>query len=135
MKRHDRFGRCLFVCALAFGVAAAASAQDPSKVAPQAFAEKLNNAHVQVFEYHSKPGDKEPMHSHRAKVVYVIQGGKERFTLPDGKTEEKEFKTGDVIWREASKHSVENIGTTEMRALIVELKGGAPKMKMMAEKK
>ncbi|HJW14185.1 MAG TPA: cytoplasmic protein [Thermoanaerobaculia bacterium] len=130
MKGHDGLPRLLLVCAFALALAAAAAAQDPSKVAPQAFTEKLNNAQVQVFEYHSKPGDKEPMHSHRANVVYVIQGGKERFTLPDGKTEEKEFKSGDVIWREASTHAVENIGTTEMRSLIVELKSGAPKMEM-----
>ena len=32
----------------------------------------------------SKPGDKEPMHSHRQNVVYIVQGGKERFTLSDG---------------------------------------------------
>jgi quercetin dioxygenase-like cupin family protein len=130
MKADKGLGRLLLVCAFSLALAAAAAAQDPSKVAPQAFTEKLNNARVQVFEYHSKPGDKEPMHSHRANVVYVIQGGKERFTLPDGKTEEKEFKSGDVIWREASTHAVENIGTTELRGLIVELKGGAPKMKM-----
>ena len=128
MKGYDGLRRLLLVCAFALALAAAAAAQDPSKVAPQAFSEKLNNAQVQVFEYHSKPGDKEPMHSHRANVVYVIQGGKERFTLPDGKTEEKELKSGDVIWREASTHAVENIGTTEMRSLIVELKSGAPKM-------
>lgn len=134
MKGHDRLARVLFVGAFAFAFAAAASAQDPSKVAPQAFAEKVNNDHVQVFEYHSKPGDKEPMHSHRANVVYVVQGGKERFTLPDGKTQEREFKTGEVIWREASTHAVENIGTTEMKAIIVELKGGGP-MKMEEKKK
>ena len=104
-------------------LAAAALAQDRSKVSPQSFVEKLNNDDVQVFEYHSKPGDKEPMHSHRTNVVYVLKGGKERFTMPDGKVQEREFKDGEVIFRDPVTHSVENIGTTEMRALIVELKG------------
>jgi beta-alanine degradation protein BauB len=115
------------LCAPAFLLSTIVLAQDPSKVAPKGFTEKLDNDRVQVFEYHSKPGDKEPMHSHRANIVYVIQGGKERFTLPDGKTQEREFKTGEVLWREATTHSVENIGTTEMRALIVELKGPGEK--------
>lgn len=128
MRGHKRLAGYLFVCAPVLALAAAALAQDPSKVAPKAFTEKINNDQVQVFEYHSKPGDKEPMHSHRQNVVYVLQGGKERFTLPDGKTEEREFKTGDVIWRDPSTHAVENIGTTEMRALIVELKAAKPKM-------
>jgi len=119
--------RFVSLCAPAFLLSTIVLAQDPSKVAPNGFAEKLNNDRVQVFEYHSKPGDKEPMHSHRANIVYVIQGGKERFTLPDGKTQEREFKTGEVLWREATTHSVENIGTTEMRALIVELKAPGEK--------
>jgi quercetin dioxygenase-like cupin family protein len=126
MKGH-RVAWYVFTCALVLGVALAARAQDPSKVSPKSFTEKLNNDQVQVFEYHSNPGDKEPMHSHRQNIVYIVQGGKERFTLPDGKTQEREFKTGEVLWRDPVTHSVENIGTTEMRALIVELKGPAEK--------
>ena len=127
MKGSLQIVRNAFVCAVALGLATAARAQDPSQVAPKAFAEKLNNDQVQVFEYHSKPGDKEPMHSHRQNIVYVVQGGKERFTATDGKTTEREFKAGVVIWRDATTHSVENIGTTEMKALIVELKGPSGK--------
>ena len=125
MKHLCRTPRYLFVCASLVVATTVLWAQDPSKVS-KAFTEKVNNDQVQVFEYHSKPGDKEAMHSHRANVVYVVQGGKERFTTPDGKTQEREFKTGEVIYRDATTHSVENIGTTEMRAVIVEVKA-APK--------
>lgn len=108
--------------------APAAQAQDPVQAAPQAFTEKIDNDHVRVLEYRSKPGTKEAMHSHAAAVIYVISGGKFRSTTADGKTQEIEYKTGDVAWREALTHSGENIGTTEMRALIVEIKA-ANKMK------
>ncbi len=33
-----------------------------------------------------------------------------------------EFKTGDTLWREPVTHSAENIGTTQLHAIIVELK-------------
>ena len=111
-------------CFLAFQPA---KAQDPVKVAPKAFKEILNNAHARVLEYHSKPGDKEPMHSHGAGVVYVLSAGKFRSTTPDGKSTEIEYKAGDVVWRDALTHSGENIGTTEFSTLLVEFKGVAKK--------
>ena len=36
-----------------------------------------------------KPGEKEPMHSHPAGVVYELSVSKLRITFPDGKTEEE----------------------------------------------
>lgn len=97
-------------------------AQDPVKVAPDAFKERLNNAHVRVLGYSSKPGQKEAMHSHPAVLIYVIQGGKLKTTTPDGTSKEIEYKAGDVMWRDAITHSGENIGTTEMKSLLVEVK-------------
>lgn len=130
MRTLIRGSWSLFLCAAAIGAASAAYGQDPAKVAPRAFTQKIDNADVQVFEYSSKPGDKEAMHSHRANVVYVAQGGKLRFTMPDGKTQEAEFKAGDCVFRAAGAHSVENIGTTEMKAVVVELKHAVPEAPM-----
>lgn len=113
------------LCILAFAflfAAVPALAQDPVKVAPQAFKEKLNNDKVRVLEYSSKPGQKEAMHSHPAVLLYVIQGGKLKSTASDGTSKEIEYKTGDVQWREAVTHSGENVGTTEMKSLLVEVK-------------
>jgi beta-alanine degradation protein BauB len=108
--------------ALIFFTAGMASAQDPVKTAPKAFTEKLNNDKVRVLEYSSKPGDKEEMHSHNPLVLYVIQGGKLKSTAPDGTSKVIEYKTGDVLWRDAITHSNENVGTTEVKALLVEMK-------------
>ncbi len=102
-------------------------AQDPVKVAPEAFKVKLENAKVRVLEYMSKPGDKEGMHSHPAVVIYVTSGGKIKSTTPDGKSTDVEYKTGDCVWRDAVTHTVENIGTTNLGAILVEMK--APKKK------
>lgn len=62
------------------------------------------------------------MHSHPDILLYVIQGGKLKSTAPGGTSKEIVYKTGDVMWREAMTHSGENIGKTEMKALLIEVK-------------
>ena len=101
-------------------------AQDPTRVAPQVFGEKLNDEQVRVSEYKSKPRDKEPMDSHSDVVVYVVRRGKYRSLTSDGKSEDMEYKTGDVIWRSAVTHSVETISKTP-HAILVEMNGTAQK--------
>ena len=113
------------ISALALGaltVASAAFAQDAVKVAPDAFTVKTDNAKVRILEYHSKPGQKEAMHAHPANVVCVTAGGKLRFTSADGKTQDMELKTGETMYRDATTHSVENIGKTNVKAILIELK-------------
>ena len=102
--------------------ALASPSMDPVVAAPQAFKEKLNNDKARVLEYVSKPGDKEAMHSHPAGILITVSGGKYRSTTPDGKSTEIDYKPGTVVWRDAITHSGENIGTTELRAFLIELK-------------
>ena len=97
-------------------------AQDLVKVAPKNCQVLLDNDRVRVVRVVLKPGEKLPMHSHPANVVYSISGGRAKYTLTDGKTEERELKAGQTTWSEAVSHSTENIGTTASRALVVELK-------------
>jgi beta-alanine degradation protein BauB len=99
-----------------------APAQDPVKVNAKFIHVKLDNSRVRVFESVLQPGEKEEMHSHPAYVTYVIAGGKLRNHLADGKVSEAELKTGDALYREPLTHWAENIGTTPIDVLIVEVK-------------
>jgi quercetin dioxygenase-like cupin family protein len=99
-----------------------AAAQDPAVVNAKTIKVKLENAKVRVLEATLAPGEKEQMHSHPAYVIYVIEGGKTRNHAADGKTAEAEFKAGDVIYRDAITHWAENIGTTTIHLILVELK-------------
>ena len=96
--------------------------QDPLTVNANTIALKLENPRVRVLEATLKPGDKEKIHSHPAYVIYVIEGGKARTHGADGTMTESEFKTGDVIYRDAVTHWAENIGNTTIRLVLVELK-------------
>ena len=82
----------------------------------------LENDRVRAIEGILHPGDKEQMHSHPAFVTYVIAGGKIRNHFADGKVVEAELKTGDVLWRDPQTHWIENIGTTTLHFIVLELK-------------
>ncbi len=104
-----------------------ALAQDPVKVSPDTTKVLLENDRVRVLEFRVKSGEKVPMHSHPACVVYFLNDSKVKFTYPDGKTEEREGKAGEARWREPVTHAAENVGTTELHVLDIELKGAAKK--------
>lgn len=97
-------------------------AQDMVKVAPKNCKVVLENDQVRVIRVVLKPGEKVEMHSHPANIVYFLTGGKAKYTSPDGKTEERESRAGQAVWSEAATHATENVGTTESRVLVIELK-------------
>jgi quercetin dioxygenase-like cupin family protein len=99
-----------------------ASAQDTLLVNSDSVKLKFENDRARVLESILLPGGKDKMHSHPSYVVYVIKGGKVRIHGADGNTTETELKTGDVIYREPVTHWGENIGTTEIDEILVELK-------------
>ena len=66
------------VLGLGFG-ARAVLAQDPVKVAPDAYKVLLDNERVRVLSVTMKPGGKSPMHSHPANIVYTLNDSKVRW--------------------------------------------------------
>jgi beta-alanine degradation protein BauB len=98
------------------------SAQDPAAVNSKTIKVKFENEKVRVLEAELPPGTKEQVHSHPAYVIYVLAGGKVRNYAADGKTTEVELKTGEVLYREPLTHSAENIGSTTLHMILVELK-------------
>src|ERR1043166_7368546 len=98
------------------------SAQDPAVVQASTVKVKFENDKVRVLEAELPAGVKEKVHSHPAYVIYVVAGGRIRNYAADGKTTETELKTGDVLYREPLTHAAENIGTTTMHFILVELK-------------
>jgi quercetin dioxygenase-like cupin family protein len=99
-----------------------ASAQDTVVVNPNTVTVKVDNAHVRVLESVLKPGQREQLHSHPASVIYVIEGGKIRNHTSDGKVTDAELPAGSTLYREPLAHWVENIGTTTVHLILVELK-------------
>lgn len=122
MKRISTLLVVLFVAALVRGDTATAREQDALKVNADSVSLRLENTRVRVLDIALKPGQKEKTHSHPAYLFYVIEGGKVRNHAADGTTTDGEIKTGDVIYRDPLTHWAENIGTTTIRLVLVELK-------------
>src|SRR5262245_36143370 len=114
--RKTVIGTCIALVALA------ASAQDVAKVNPNTIKVKLDNAKTRVLEATLHPGDKEAMHSHPASIVIVLSGGTTRSHSADGKVTEYTFQDGEVIYREPLTHWAENVGTTTIHLMVIELK-------------
>jgi beta-alanine degradation protein BauB len=120
-----RFIICAVMAVFTFSVSASCVwGQDPVAV-NKTVKPKFENERVRVLEAELPPGVKEQVHSHPAYVIYVVAGGKVRNYAADGKTTETELKTGDVLYREPLTHAAENIGTTTMHFILVELKAAA----------
>jgi len=99
-----------------------AMAQDPIEVGPDVYKLAFENDRVRVMEITFQPGDKIALHSHPDHFVYVISGGTLALSYPDGTIKEFAGKAGDVVWINAESHAAENVGTTEFRGVVVELK-------------
>ena len=122
MKVMHPFRIGLTVLGAALALCVSANAQDPAVVNAKTIRVKLDNPRVRVMEAALQPGDKEQLHAHPGYVVYVLEGGKVRNHTTDGKTNDTEFKAGEVYWRDPLTHWAENIGTTPVRFLLVEVK-------------
>ena len=110
------------ICTGVIASLAAAPTVDPTKLSPQYYKVRLDNARVRVLEFRSKPGEKEGMHSHPEGVVFALADATYKNTFPDGSAATRSEAQGDVEWSDAVTHSGENVGTTEGHFYRVELK-------------
>jgi beta-alanine degradation protein BauB len=95
---------------------------DPAAVAADVYRMVMENDRVRVFEVRFEPGQRAVMHGHPDHVVYVLADYTLNLMLPDGGSQEVPLKAGQALWIGAGPHAAQNIGTTEGRALVVELK-------------
>ena len=95
---------------------------DAVKVAPDVYKVLLENDEVRVLEARLKQGAKSEMHSHPRNVAYFLNNSRAKFTFPDGKSENADLKRGQALWYDTVSHSVENTGTEDVTAVLIELK-------------
>ena len=119
--------RALFLGAALICYASMIMAEDAVKVDPKHYTVVTENARVRVLRLHYGPHEKSVMHSHPATVAVFLSAGSGRFTFPDGKTQDANFKLGDVQYSAATTHLPENTGDQAFDLIVVELKGKAAK--------
>jgi hypothetical protein len=83
----------------------------------------VDNDRVKVYEGRFAPGDKSPQMSKRPdRVEFALTDGHMRHYHADGKIEDVRWKAGEVKWSERATYQQENVGTTEFRIRVVQLK-------------
>lgn len=102
--------------------AGASPAEDPALVIPSDVRVKLENDSVRVMEALIPPGFKERPHTHPPYVTYVLDGGSVRLHMMDGTSRDAELKAGQTYFTDRITHWAENIGTSTMRLILVELR-------------
>lgn len=109
----------------AISTPALAQTAPPSyKASPDIYKLISENEHFRVFLVTWKAGQRDAWHSHPGPLVaYRLTDCNSRSHTPDGKTQERASKRGDVGYNPIiASHSVENIGTADCQILIVEKK-------------
>ena len=96
--------------------------KDAAEAAPNVYTVLFENDRVRLLEARVRPGDSSAMHAHPDYLVYGLNDGKVTFTAASGETVEVELKAGQSMWRGAEEHAAENRGTTDVVALLFELK-------------
>ena len=128
--RRDFLGRGILsgglVAALSALGSGSAQAQDAVRAQPGNYRVVLENPHLRVLEYNSRPGMGvcgDGIHSHPPHLTVMltpanvhVRDGSHDFLVAQ--------KTGDVFWSEAVTHETENVSGADVRLLIVELKKG-----------
>ena len=84
---------------------------------------EFENDQVRVVRYQYGPGEKSPMHGHPDNLQVVLTDTKVSNTTSDGKTAAIGAKAGEVHWRPAAQHAVENTGDKAFEGTLVEMKG------------
>jgi hypothetical protein len=82
---------------------------------------EFENECVRVLRVKHSGHEKHPESSRFDRLIIYLKEGQIRRT-ENAKPELIRHKAGDVVWRNRSQHSIENLNETDHEVLIVELK-------------
>lgn len=115
----------LFAAAVLAFAGISVTAQDPVKVDAKHYKVEFENDKVRVLRVSYGPKEKSVMHQHPEGVAISLGEMQGKFTGADGKSEDRSFKAGQIMWTPAETHLPENIGGKPFEVILVELKEGA----------
>jgi hypothetical protein len=125
LRWHSPVYSLLFIAVFLSNAAAAESAvAPPSYIAdPATYKLLAENDKFRVILQSSKPGHRDPWHSHSTLASYRLTDCTSRIYHANGKFTESSRKAGEVSFLpDTASHSFENTGTTDCQGLLVERK-------------
>lgn len=100
----------------------AADLEDPVRVSPESYDVAVEREGVRVLVEVLPPAGGVPRHRHPDHIVIAISGGRIATKSVHGRVDTHEMEPGDSLFFSATAHEVENVGSNEWRAAIVEFK-------------
>lgn len=119
MSKIALLSACSLLLALPVG------AQDPVAVDPAHHKVELENDQVRVLRITFGPGEKAPLHHHPDAVAVFLTDARLEIATGGDKPEPTPRKRGEVIWADATDHTVHNTGKHRAEVVLVELKAPA----------
>lgn len=98
----------------------------------------LENEYVRVVWATHKPVDKPgALHEHKQnRVMIYLDSGTMRIAYADGRVDNQKWKAGDIAWSPANgMHTSQNIGSTPLRIVELEIRKGSAETKAGAYRK
>ncbi|MBI3288253.1 MAG: cupin domain-containing protein [Elusimicrobia bacterium] len=111
-----------FAAAADMAAEAAIDPLDPLMAAKGLYTLKNEDADTRVLEVTLRPGQKTGLHHHPKHMAYVLQPGKIKIVEEGREAQEMQLKTGQVITMPAQTHWAENVGSSQVKLLVVEFK-------------
>jgi len=96
--------------------------KDPVKESPKNYRLLLEDGNYRIVEMVLPAGTSDVEHSHPNEMVYFITGADVRIHLPGGESVELQIPDGHTMAHEPWTHRVENIGKTDLKAILFERK-------------
>src|SRR5258706_14425543 len=89
---------------------------------------KIDNDVVRILKVVDTPHQKSALHRHEYnRVMVYLDAGDMQIINEDGHQEKQHWKAGQVAWSQAGgRHTSENIGSSPLRIVEIELKKPAP---------
>jgi quercetin dioxygenase-like cupin family protein len=82
----------------------------------------VENQYTRTYDIRIPAGEREPQHTHDARVVVCVSGAQLKHVMPDGREEPSTLETGEIAWRPASTHIGQNLGKTDLWVIAIEPK-------------
>jgi quercetin dioxygenase-like cupin family protein len=95
---------------------------DIVQISPDVHQVIFENDTIRLLEVTVAPGATVPMHTNPENINYILEGGTLRLVNPDGSVVDVQVVERQVIPAPVGRHAVENIGSTAVRTLCIELK-------------
>ena len=112
----------LIACSVFALATNAAVAQDPTKVDAKHYTVTFENDQVRILRINYGSHEKSVLHEHPNSIAVFLTDGKIKFTLADGKSQERDVKAGQSVWNPAGKHLPENMGDKPFEVILIEMK-------------